>query len=204
MVLARADNLYSRFVAWVKILLPLAALGLLAALFLLARTPDEAPNLPYARAELAEIARARGIASPHYTGVTADGHALSVTAAHATPKPGDRRQITVADVEMQLETDTGRNLTLIADGGSIDTAVGAAEFEGAVEIATATGHRLLTDRLRATFERTELESAGHVTIFGPGLEGDAGKLVVRGHEGNDGVIAVFTQGVRLVYTPGVE
>ena len=52
-----ADNVHSRVVGWLKILLPLAALALLSTLFLFSRGSDPTANLPFSETELNEIAR---------------------------------------------------------------------------------------------------------------------------------------------------
>ena len=45
--MAARDGFYSIFVAWMKILLPLAALVLLSTLFLLSRSGTRPPGCPF-------------------------------------------------------------------------------------------------------------------------------------------------------------
>ena len=195
------DNLYSRFVAWVKILLPLAALALLASLFLVARRPGE-PVLPFADIDLAELARDRGIAGPHYTGVTEEGHAVSVTADRATPRLADRRLVDATAIRLDLDTAEGRRIRLDAGRGVIDTARQEADLAGGVAIQTASGHRLETARMTASLDRTEMQTDAPVTLTGPNIRADAGGMAVRPSVTDaERVIVHFKNGVVLVYTP---
>lgn len=200
----RADNFHSRFVAWVKIILPLAALVLLSSLFLVARRPGDPPAIPYAEQDLEQLARDRGIADPHYTGVTEDGHALSVTARRATPRPDNRRVVDVVEVQVEMDTAEGRRIDLSAAGGVIDTAGNEADLSGGVVIDMATGHRVETERMRAALDRADMESLGPVTVTGPNFRADAGKLTVGPGATDNSVIAVFNEGVHLIYTPRME
>nr|WP_232014486.1 hypothetical protein [Cereibacter sphaeroides] len=87
----RPDNLHSRLVSWLKVVLPLAALAILSTLFLVARTinPDDA--IPYADVDVADRVREPRITAPTWAGITSDGAALSVEAAAARPgqAPGE-------------------------------------------------------------------------------------------------------------------
>ena len=51
------DDGYSAFVAWVKTLLPIAALGMLSTIFLFSGKIDVTKSLPYAELNVAEIVR---------------------------------------------------------------------------------------------------------------------------------------------------
>ena len=97
-----ADNTYSRLVAWLKILFPLIALAILSTLFLVARTVDPAQDLPYADVDVAELAREQRIGQPNYSGVTADGAAISLSARSALPDADNPRRITGTDVNADI------------------------------------------------------------------------------------------------------
>jgi lipopolysaccharide export system protein LptC len=82
------ENLHSRVVAWLKIILPLTALGILSTLFLFSRTIDPSDAIPYATVDVEERAREPRVTAPAYAGVTSDGARLSMTAAEARPGAG--------------------------------------------------------------------------------------------------------------------
>ena len=92
------DDTYSRVIAWLKILLPLVALGILSILFLVARTIDPAQNLPFADVDIAEITRDQRVSRPNFSAVTADGAAITLSASTARPVPGSPEIITGDDI----------------------------------------------------------------------------------------------------------
>ena len=57
------DDGYSALVAWLKTLLPIAALGLLSTIFLFSGKVDVTQSLPYAEHNVAEIIREQRITS---------------------------------------------------------------------------------------------------------------------------------------------
>jgi hypothetical protein len=69
----------TRTVFWLKVLLPLVALGLLSTLFLLARTADPDLALRYADVDVAELSKEEQVAGPAYSGVTRDGASLTAS-----------------------------------------------------------------------------------------------------------------------------
>jgi lipopolysaccharide export system protein LptC len=193
--------LYSRFVGWVKILLPVAALGLLSTLFLFARDPGDG-RLPFSEADLEELARSQGIRRPHYTGVTEDGRAISIEAESASPRRGDREVLDATQVRADLDTGSNGQVRLAALRAVIDNRTGQADLSGGVVIETAQGHRIETEALRITLTGDAMESAGPAVVTGPQLRVDAGRMAVSRPDGAAGpVIVVFKDGVRLIYQP---
>jgi lipopolysaccharide export system protein LptC len=66
------DNTHSRMVAWAKIVLPLFALVLLSVLFLFSGKADLTDALPYAQADIDELAREQRLGAPEFAGLTRD------------------------------------------------------------------------------------------------------------------------------------
>jgi lipopolysaccharide export system protein LptC len=62
--MAAAIDGYSRLVAWLKIILPLIALGILATLFLVSRTIDPSQTIPYADVDVQDLARNQRVGAP--------------------------------------------------------------------------------------------------------------------------------------------
>ncbi|HDR29767.1 MAG TPA: hypothetical protein ENN83_14595, partial [Rhodovulum sp.] len=63
--MASHDNAYSRFIALAKIVLPLAALGILSTLFLISRDTPSGDDLPYSRVAVDELIREQRIGAPN-------------------------------------------------------------------------------------------------------------------------------------------
>ncbi len=203
--MAVARNPYSRFVAVAKVVLPLAALGLFATLFLLARQIDPSAALPYAEVDVEELAREARIGAPRFAGVTEDGTTVTVSAAAARPDPDAPGRMTADDLSALFESPGGATLAARAKAGAVDDPANRAELSGGVEIATSTGWQLTTEALDIRLDVTEVVSPGPVRATGPAGTLAAGAMAYRqSPEDPARYVVVFTEGVRLVYLPGVE
>jgi lipopolysaccharide export system protein LptC len=195
------DNIHSRVVFWLKIILPLVALALLSTLFLLSRRIDTDAALPYAEVDVEDLARNQRLTAPEYAGVTEDGAAVTVQAAVA--RPGTEGGAAAADtIAARYEAPDGMVITLAADEGSLNDAAGRLVLAGAVEIATSTGYHVTATRLDSALDRTELHSEGAVRVVAPYGTIDAGQMDIRHQDAEvPGYVMVFTGGVKLVYQP---
>ena len=200
--MAAYDNAYSRFIALAKIVLPLAALGLLSTLFLFSRNIDPTQSIPYAKVDVEQLAREQRITAPNYTGVTADGTAISVAAKTAHPDVADRDRATAVTLTAQLDFQDGSHTEISAAEGQIDTAAGQAVLEGGVLVTTSTGYRITTESLTTALDRTFVSTAGAVTAQGPLGQLDAGQMQLEETGDVPGqYLLVFKNGVKLVYDP---
>ena len=195
--MARADNRYSRFVATLKVLLPLTALALLSTLFLLARVPDSGLT-GRITGEIAADGRMR---SSTFSAMTPDGP-LTVTAEAAIPRSADYATVDLEGLRARLEQADGAAIELTAAEGRLSRPEREAEFAGDVAIVSSEGYRLETERLRTAFDGTWAESPGAVRLTGPGLTLEAGTMrLATGETGRAGGRLLFNGGVRLVYVP---
>jgi lipopolysaccharide export system protein LptC len=198
----RADNRYSRFVAWVKVALPLAALTLLSTLFLFPGDSGRDVTEALDADELRALMQKRLLRAPTYTSVTDDGGALTVTAETATPRAADPDLFDVTDLAVALDAADGVRATLAAAGGLVDRQAEEGTFTGDVRVVTSEGWVLRTERLEAALDGSRAVSPVPVRIVGPGLTLDAGTMRAITPEGGPPAGHVtFTGGVRLVYDP---
>lgn len=195
------DNAHSRMVAWLKILLPLAALAILSTVFLVARTIDPAQDLPFANVDVAELAREQRIGGPTFSGMTADGAALTISAATVRPNLGETDTASASEIEAEILLPIGTTITLHALDGVIDAATKTAELGGGVEITTSTGYRIQTDRLAALLDTTQLESGGAISASGPLGTITAGRMLISQDAETATYLLVFKDRVKLIYTP---
>ncbi len=193
------DNLYSRLVAWLKIVLPLAALALLSTMFLLSRGYDTPTTLPFADVDVDELAKEQRVQSPNYSAMTRDGSAILVTAETARPDLTNRDLILAADLHAVIETAAGVTYDLVADRGRIDNETSLARLIGNVVVETSRGFVLTTEALTTSLEQTDLESDADVLITGDRGTIEAGKMILTG-----GSHLVFKDGVKVVYTDLVD
>lgn len=199
--MATYDNTYSRVVAWLKIILPLAALALMSTVFLVARTIDPAQDLPFADVDITELTREQRLGTPSFSGVTADGAAITITADVVRPNLADGQMASGAELRATVVLPEGGELELSAADGVIDTTTQTAELGGGVLLTTSNGYRVETNRLAALLDRTKLESGGAVAGSGPIGTLNAGHLTITKDTTSGTYRMLFDRGVKLVYEP---
>lgn len=196
------DKAYSRFITLAKVVLPLAALVLLSTLFLISRRIDPTGSIPNSEVDLERLAREQRITAPHYTGVTADGTAISVKAGKAQPSPDTPDKASASDLVARLEFPDGTHAEITSDRGVVDGGADEARLSGAVTIRTSAGYRITTENVTTGLSQTRVVADDIVTASGPLGELTAGRLeITAGDEGRDDYVLVFKGGVKLVYRP---
>jgi lipopolysaccharide export system protein LptC len=191
---------YSRMVAVLKVLLPLAALGILATLFLLSRGVDMTAKTPFAGQDMADRIRDQQVTAPFFSGTTSQGDEIIVTADLARPggmgAPAEARnmkaRITFAD---------GGLITLDSDAGTVSPATDIASFTGNVRITSSAGYIIETETLNTAISGLSAVTPDIVTGKGPLGEFTAGQMrISRKIEGGP-VHMLFIKGVKLIYEP---
>ncbi|MGR3502341.1 LPS export ABC transporter periplasmic protein LptC [Pseudaestuariivita sp.] len=194
------DDAYSQIISWLKLLLPLAALGLLSTLFMLS-DKVEYGDIPVAQRDLANRAANQQITAPYYTGATDDGALVSMTAATATPDPAAPGRVSADGLWTRIELPDDTVLTFRADTATIDEPEDAATLTGNVRIISSNGYVMETSGLTAAMRSVRARSTGPVSARGPAGTLDAGRLEIMPAEGETNVQLVFKDGVKLVYRP---
>ncbi len=199
--MAWRDNLHSRFVAWMKILLPLAALGILSTLFLISNGFDPSRTMPVAGIDLRERAQSLGATRATFAGVSAEGHEVSLRTERARPSAENPRLIMARDVTARLVLSSGVEIDLSSLRGEVDQRDNSTALTGDVRIATSSGYVLTTERLIARFDRLYAESPGPVAGQAPAGDLRAGRMVLADRSDTGGTHLVFSNGVKLIYRP---
>ena len=204
-MMAARGNAYSRFVALAKVVLPLAALALMATLFLIARQINPDAAIPFAEVDVEQFAREARIGAPEFAGVTGDGAAISLSAAVARPDPAMPGRMTAESLVAAFEMPDGSSLAAVAGSGMVDGPAGRIELGGGVEMTSSTGYRVQSEGFSGTLDRTMLTSTGPVVAEGPAGQIEAGAMEAGEAPGKPGAyVLVFKDGVRLVYDPGSQ
>lgn len=198
--MAGKGNLHSRLVAWMKIILPLIALALLSTLFLISGSFDPTRE-PVADIDLEKRAQEQGATRPRFTGMTNGGDQIVFMAESARPDPRDPDRLVADDVRSNIKLHQGNEITINADGADMHQREFTATVAGDVRMVTADGYRINTDRLDFRFDTLFAETPGPVTGVGPPGQIDAGRMRLSRPEGDAGAVLVFTNGVKLIYTP---
>jgi lipopolysaccharide export system protein LptC len=190
---------YSRLVAWLKVLLPLTALGLLSTLFLLSRNIDPVASIPFAEAEIKDRLRDEQITAPFFSGTTDGGDRITFSAGTMRMGPGQGNR--ADNLSAQIDLASGTTVVLSSDEGSFDLVDGQSTLQGDVVITTSNGYRLTSDGLNADFDTLAIESPGPVTGNTPIGTLNAGKMRLERRADGQNAQLIFTNGVKLIYSP---
>lgn len=202
--MATFDNSYSRMVAWLKIILPLVALAILSTLFLVSRSVDTTLTIPYSEADLNEITREQKIGNLSYSGVAANGAAITLTAESAQPMLGKKPSMSAKVLQIAIETPNGLKMNAQSPVGIFDSGGQNAELTGGVIITTSSGYIIETDTLNTNLTDSSVSTPGPITATGPLGSISAGQMVLQQQSGNgsrSGYYLVFKNGVSLIYVP---
>ena len=194
------DNSYSQFVGWMKIILPLAALGLLSTVFLFARAPDSGSDIPYADVDVETLAEEQRINAPNYSRVADDGATIKISATSANADPNNDQTIEAIKVAAQIITVEGETIDILASQGTVDSQAQTARLSGLARIITSTGYEMETNGVDADLESGLFETTGPVEARAPFGTLSAGRLVIEPATADTNTQVVFKDGVKLIYT----
>lgn len=197
--MAWTDDLYSRFVGWMKVLLPLAALALLSTIFLFARGTSTGQSIPYA--ELAAIAREQGMSNPNLAGMTTDGSAIAITAASLRPDPDQANTYRIETPYLVLDAADGSRIEISAGAGLIDGPGRIMTLTDLVRLASSSGYLMETTGVQADLGSGQITSLGPLEVQAPFGTLTAGRVTVQTAAEGTGQQMVFNGGVSLLYQP---
>ncbi|MEX0351171.1 MAG: hypothetical protein AB3N15_17240 [Paracoccaceae bacterium] len=191
---------HSRLVQFLKVLLPLAALGLLSTLFLLSDSVDPESSIPFAEGDVIERIRNQQITEPFFSGVTEKGEEIQFTAESVSPggaySPAEARNL-----RAELILNNGGQINLTSTTGHLSMETQVATFTGDVVITTADGLEVTTDILSASTHEVAGSAPGEVEGHGPIGEFTAGSMELGPKKDGGPIHVLFTNGVKLIYDP---
>ena len=193
------DDGYSAFVAWVKTLLPIAALGMLSTIFLFSGKIDVTKSLPYAELNVAEIVREQRITKPYFTTISENGTEVALSAAYASADPNITGIYNVSEPSIVLKSTTGRRTQITAGFGKMNSTSQHAIVSQGVNVTAAPGFWFRTNDLYVDFEQATVKSKGLFEGVTPIGALKAGKVFIQ--MAADDRQIVFTNGVQLIYQP---
>lgn len=198
--MSRGEHIYSRFVAWLKIILPFGALILLSTIFLFSRGSDPVSQIPLLENGV-DPGSSEQVSGPVFSGTTEAGHALTVEARQARAGDEGLSHLVADDLRAVVDLEDGSRVSVEARTGQLSQDIGKAEFGGGVIVTSSTGYTARTDGMRLLTGAVDMESTGPVDAKGPAGTLEAGKLRVQEDPVSGDVQLLFTEGVKLVYTP---
>lgn len=193
------DNLYSKAVVWVKITLPLVAIGLLASLFLLSGAPDPDAALPYAEVDIDQINREQRVSQPRFAGVLGDGQEIVLTADAVSADTAQTDRIQAQAINGRMDLSLTEFLTIQADFGDFDMAAQMATLTEDVVLESSMGYRFESEVLVMALDVINMRSPTPIHVTGPGLDVTADTMEMAGPDGE--TILRFNGSVRVLYEP---
>lgn len=190
------DGLRSQTIGILKVALPLAALGLLSTIFLIARAPVKDGSIPYA--EINEIAREPRVSGAQISGVAADGSVIELNAAIARPEGS---LIHIETLSADIETAEGVSIAIRAGTGEVDNETQIARLSGLARVETSNGYTMETAGVTADMASGRITSDGALEVHTPFGEMTAGQLIIEMGTDGAGQRMLFQDGVRLIYHP---
>lgn len=201
-MLGRFDNSYSRIVAVLKVVLPLAALALMSTVFLLSNEIDPSQAIAPDGVDVVSLAAEPRITAANFAGVTDDGAAMSIRAGVARTTMTDALRVEAQDINALIETADGLRTTLEAAHGVIDSTAGLLTLSGGVSIAATPGYLVTTERLTALLDQTRVTALQGINGEGPPGTFTANHMVIEAMPGTEGqYLLVFSGDVKLIYLP---
>ncbi len=206
MARARPWDPHSKLVFWLKILLPISAIFILSTLFLASNAVRPEDAIPYADVDIQTLVQEPRLTAPVFTGMTADGAALSLMASEA--RVGNAGNLTsgqIIGLVGLLETPDGGKTNLTANLADMDQAGGEAVLTGDVVVSNSIGYHINSQSIRLALDQTSVESPGAITADGPVGKLTAGSmhLGLAGAAGS-GYVLLFKGGVTLLYLPSSQ
>jgi len=190
------DENYSLLVGYLKVSLPLCALGLMSTVFLFARAPSQESTIPYA--ELEEIAQESRLTGAHLSGVAQDGSVIEINARSASPQ---NDIISVETMTALIESLDGTRTNISAGAGEIDNAARTATLTGLARIQTSNGFDMETAGVMTDLNSGRIITNGPLEVQAPFGSLTAGQLIIETPDNATGQVMVFQNGVRLIYEP---
>lgn len=202
----RAEGLYSRVVAWLKILLPLLGVVLLSTVFLVQKEDEFDGGLVFSQIDLDSLGDGLTIRSPRFNGATKSGDSFSIVAETALPDGPKPKTIAFTALHARTDYVSGVSVEVSAKQGVAVLASQEIVAEGGVLVETSQGYVGTTDAATANLRTGAMFTHGPIRMTGPLGDLEAGRMEIRLLDGADGALNKnqffwFENGVKLVYQP---
>ena len=199
--MATADR-YSRIVLWLKVVLPLLALGILSTLFFVAETLDPEAAIPYADVDVEKILREQGVTRPTFGGVTSGGATIALFADEVRPTAEQQDRLIARTMEASIDLPSGTRITIDSATGIVDATAQMATLQDGARLESSLGYVVETEKIIASLSNTSVVAPGNIRADGPAGQLTAGRMeLTRTETPEPAYLLVFKNGVRLVYTP---
>lgn len=192
-----------------KILLPLAALALLASVFLWQQNDEEGIGLTFSAADIEAMRTGLRVTNPQLSGSSLNGDLYDFQADVVTPEDLDMTRADIEQLSGRILFRDGRKVEIRSDRAEIEIPAQRVVLDTGIRITTSDGYEAEASRVEVDLREAVLTATGPVTASGPPGQIEAGGMTIvpsapEGEPGANEPLIRFTGGVTLRYTPGME
>jgi lipopolysaccharide export system protein LptC len=200
-----APELYSRFVTVLKVGLPLVALAMLSALFLIQNDDGPGGTITFSQGDIAALGEGLRVTNPTLTGSTRGEDRFRFTAEAVVPDAAPPTRATLSVLDGRIDFTDGSAVDIAARAGEIDLEAQDLALTDAVRIATSQGLAVTSDDVTVDLRLGTLEARGGVVTEGPMGRIDSQTLrIAPSPDAEAARLVTFGNGVRLVYDPPIR
>lgn len=157
---------YSRTVGWMKIVLPLAALVLIALIFFTGRDRNAVVDVETA-GDVAALAAGLKLDNPRFAGTTDGGDPFVVTADWALPDGAMPNLVDLEKPKGEIHLGNGLTLTVTAKTGEMRRKDEQLHLVGDVDLKTSDGYRARSARVELDLASKSALVPGPIEAEGP-------------------------------------
>jgi lipopolysaccharide export system protein LptC len=193
---------HSRIVAILKLGLPLVALGLLSALFLVQTDDRLGGSVIFSPGDVDALGSGLRISNPTFTGTTRGEDKFRFTAALVMPDAAPPKRAEITSLAGTVQLHNGPTVTVDAAKGDLDIPTERLDLSGAVAISTSDGYRIDTEKATLDLKAGAFVAGDKVVSIGPLGKITSGSLhVTPAAATGEARRFSFGNGVRLIYNP---
>lgn len=163
-----ARSSYSRFVSFMKFLLPVAAVVLFISLFVYSGFFDRDDKLDITFRDIATQNDDLRMVSPRVSGLNKEGRPYELNADTATQDAAQPNLVRLENIDADLKTDEANGwLTLNAARGLLDTDRQTLKLDDKVDLFTTQGYEFHAKKADVNFDKGTVQSDDEVWGQGP-------------------------------------
>ena len=195
--MASARSSYSGMVVWLKILLPLIALGLLGTVFLFNSKDTYEIGFTFSRADLDSLEKGSFLKNPEINGITTKGEPFHLLADEIKPMDNGTNLIVITNMRTEFHFNSGAWAKVTASSALMDVAAQTVWFESGGRLETSDGNVATVDTLHLLMASGELQGTG-IVADGPLGRVSAENFRIESN-GTENRVLWFENNVRMRY-----
>lgn len=167
-VITTLSGRYSRFVGWMKFILPMLAVALIALVIGWTGLNGEGDGFRFSIADLAPDAEGNlGITQARFASTDRFERPFLVTAEHATQDANGFDVFTLDTLQADISLNSGTWITVTAASGRFERSVGVLELGGPISMFTDIGYEFHAEQAVLDLEQGTVDSHRPVQGHGP-------------------------------------